>query len=186
MKRQEFNQLYQDQVSEPLSSLGFESIGRKSFRYSDGLRDLRFISLGGNFRKVGALRTMICFRHRCLQPLQESHKLADVFDVTEFPRKLTLHDFSGTFVPPQYRSSGFRRWGYDSLEYADETERDVSERLKRMQSLIAERVLPWAETLTPESELEQIERYGCRTWYEEKWATDYKSFIAKNGQTADI
>lgn len=185
MKRQTFNHLYQDEVSGPLSLLGFESIGGKSLRYSDGLRDLRFINLGGGFRKAGALRTMVCFRHKCLQPLQKNHMEADVFDVIEFPRKLTFQDFSGTFVPPSYRSDAFHRWVYDSLEYADETERNVSERLQVIRGLIAERILPWAQTLTPESELGQLE--GCRypTWYEQKWIADYKSFIAKNASTED-
>ncbi|MEO9895238.1 MAG: hypothetical protein ABJD13_03460 [Paracoccaceae bacterium] len=185
MKRQTFNHLYQDEVSDPLSSLGFEGIGGKSLRYSDGIRDLRFINLGGGFRKVGALRTMICFRHQFLQPLQKNHMEADVFDVTEFPRKLTFHDFSGTFVPPSYRSNDFHRWGYDSLEYADETKQYVSERLQKIRVLIAERVLPWVKTLTPESELKQLEGRGYSTWYEVKWIADYKSFIAENASTED-
>lgn len=65
---------------------------------------------------------------------------ADVFDVIEFPRKLTFQDFFGTFVPPSYRSDAFHRWVYDSLEYADETERNVSERLQIIRGLIAERI----------------------------------------------
>ena len=185
MKRQAFNHLYHDEISDPLSSLGFEAIGGKSLRYSDGIRDLRFINLGGRLRKVGALRTMICFRHHCLRPLQKNHMEADVFDVTEFPRKLTFHDFSGTFIPPSYRSNDFHRWGYDSLEYADETEQNVSERLQKIRAIITERILPWVKTLTPESELKQIEGRGYPTWYEQKWINDYKSFIAEQASTED-
>lgn len=177
MKRQKFNHLYHDEFVDPLSSIGFRDIGNKSLRYTDAVRDLRIVQLGGKFAKPGVMRTIICFRHKFLRPLQKSAVKGEVFDITEFSRKQTFHSFSGTYLPPRYSSQQFYQWGYDTLNYDVESDGNTAERLKMMRAAISERVLPWAKTLTPESELAQMKMHGRNTWYERRWIQDYEEFI---------
>lgn len=178
MKRQNFNHLYKDVFLAPLSSLGFEELRGKSLRYQDEERDLRIVNLGGKFAKPGALTTIICFRHNFLRPLQKGTAQGEIFDVREFCRKLTFYRFSGTFIPPTYNSQSFYRWGYDTLDFGVDGEREIESRLKKMKDAITDRVLPWAQTLTPESELAQLKAHGQNTWFERQWMLDYQMFIA--------
>jgi hypothetical protein len=176
MKRQQFNKLYKREVVEPLEAQGFEVIGKKSLRHSDGLRDLRLIILGGQFAKPNTIRTVICFRHSFLRPIQKGHVGDDVFDVVEFPRKLSFFDFSGVFVPPVWRSQ-LNHWGYDSVDYSIESDLQVTERLKIMTTLMIDRVLPWAKTLTPQHELTKIRKLSDLSWHEQQWLEDYEAFV---------
>jgi len=185
MKRQNFNHLYQDEFTTPLSSFGFEDLGRKSLRYTDEVRDLRIVNLAGKFAKPGTLRTIICFRHKFLHPLQKGTVQGEVFNIREFCRKLTFYSFSGTFLPPKYSSQDFYQWGYDSLDFDAEDERGIAERLKTMRTTIVDRVLPWAKTLTPESEVAQMKKYGLDTWYEQRWLKDYEGFIAAQSRAVN-
>ena len=185
MKRQKFNQLYQSEFLEPLEGIGFEIFKKKSLRYSEHEQDLRLVVLGGEFAKPGVIRTVICFRHTFLRPLKNGHVGEDVFDVAEFPRKLTFHDFSGTYVRPDYDPDRFYRWGYDSVDYINTDENEVSERLDVLKGIVVDRVLPWMKVLTPYGELAQIKKHGSNTWFERRWIEDYESFIENERSVGD-
>jgi len=177
MKRQKFNQLYKEEFVAPLSLIGFEEIGRKSLRYTDDERDLRIVNLGGKFSKPGPLRTVICFRHNFLQPLQKTTDDREVFDLREFTRKLTFYEFSVGLIPPVYQARVYDHWGYDNLEFETEPEHKVAAQLKKRSEITAERILPWAMTLTPEKELAQSKASRSRSWYNCRWMKDYEEFI---------
>ena len=177
MKRQKFNKLYRSEFLKPLEAIGFEIFKKKSLRYSEQGQDLRLVVLGGKFAKPGVIRTVICFRHQFLRPPKNGYIGEDVFDVAEFPRKLTFYDFSGTYVRPDYQSDRFYQWGFDSLDYVNADEDDVSKRLDALKETMVNRVLPWMKVLTPYGELAQMKKHGRNTWFERLWIEDYEGFI---------
>jgi hypothetical protein len=153
------------------------------FVTKNGTRDLWLMRIRGKWPHAGVARTTICFRHRFLRPVSSDNPESSKLIVDDFPRKLTFEDFD-QFLPPslEYRPENSGRWRTSNFVYGDQTQEAVKKHLRKMRELVETRVLPWVNSITQESELSQIIRYGEQAWCEKRWIEDYKSFLnAKAG-----
>ena len=181
---QEFNGLFDEEFARPLIGMGFGFVGQsKSIRYQNGTRDLWIKRISGKWPHPGVARTAICFRHSFLRPVSSDDPNSLRLIVDDFPRKLTFEHFDGWRMPrPKYRPENSGRWSTSEFNYGEQTPDAVRKRLRKMRDLVKTRILPWVNSLTEDSELSQITRYGEQAWCEKRWIDDYRSHIIANGE----
>jgi hypothetical protein len=151
----------------------------KSLRYLDGTRDLWIKRISGKWPHPGVARTAICFRHSFLRPVSSDDPNSEKLIVDDFPRKLTFEDFDDLLTPNlNYRPENTGRWSTTDVTYGKQPHEAVRKHLRKMKKLVEIRILPWVNTLTEDTELFQISRYGEQMWCEKRWIEDYEAFIA--------
>ena len=70
MDHPEFTRLFDQEFAYPLFDHGFSFVGSgKTLRYVSGNRDLRIVRQGGKLVRPRVMRSVICFRHIFLRPL---------------------------------------------------------------------------------------------------------------------
>ncbi len=123
---------------------------------------------------------VICFRHTFLQLVSSDDPDTEQLIVQDFPRKLKFDDFDTWLRPaPIYRPENLGRWPVHTFVYKDKTEKQVTQSFQKLLTLVEQRILPWANSLTEEGELEQIKRYGEGVWCEKRWIEDYEAFLTR-------
>lgn len=180
MKSEEFNNLFGQEFAKPLSQSGFEYVGRgQTLKYLKGNNELRLIRLGGRLSRPGAMVSVICFRHIFLRPVSTDEPNPKAVFTQDFSRKQVFQDFRGFLKPrPNYRPNNSGRWGRDTFEYGGSSENDVRLRLRALRKLFTNRIMPWANSITPEGELDQIKEFGEQAWCEMRWIEDYEDFLS--------
>jgi hypothetical protein len=103
--------------------------------------------------------------------------------VNDFPRKLTFEDFDGWLKPSlNYHPENSGRWRTSDFTYGDQSQKIVRNHLKKMRCLVEKKVLPWVNSITVDSELDQIIKYGEQAWCEKRWIDDFRFYgSAKSG-----
>ncbi len=176
MNQIEFNKLFDEEFAHPIIGLGFKFVGRtKSLRYANGTRDLWIKRISGKWPHPGIARTAICFRHSFLRPVSSDDPNSMKLIVDDFPRKLTFEDFDGWLKPRlKYHPENSGRWSTSDCAYGDKTPEAVTKDLRKMKRLVETRILPWVASVTEDSELSQIVKYGEQAWCEDRWIDDYR------------
>ena len=130
--------------------------------------------------RPGIMRSVICFRHTFLRPINSDDPDQRLLGVSDFPRKLTFGDFEGWRQPSlTYRPENTGHWRIDDFEYANASAEDVSVGLRKLCKTVENRVLPWVRSLTEAGELAQIKSYGEDAWCEKRWIEDYETFLSR-------
>lgn len=180
MQSHEFNSIFIAEFVEPLIEHGFQTVGRgSSIHRVDGTRELLILRQGGRLARPGITRSVICFRHTFLRPIESDDPGKKPIYVEDCPRKLTFDDFDGWLRPVlNYRpvSSGGLR--IHDINYAELNSAKLGARLKKLRTIVIKRVLPWTQSLTEEGELSQIKRFGENAWCEQRWIEDYEKFLS--------
>lgn len=181
MQSNEFNSLFITEFAEPLIEHGFQMVGRgNSMRHTDDTRELLILRQGGRLARKGMARSVICFRHTFLRPIESDDPAKKSIYVEDCPRKFTFDDFDRWFRRPRnYQPENSGRWRIHDINYADLDPRQLSERLKKLRTIVIERVLPWTESLSEEGELLQIKKFGENAWCERRWIEDYENFLSR-------
>lgn len=179
MQSSEFNQLFTTEFAEPLIEHGFQMVGRGgSMHHVDGTRELLILRQGGRLARHGVVRSVICFRHTFLRPINSDDPSKQPIYAEDCPRKLTFDDFEGwSRCTRNYQPENSGRWRLHDINYAVLDAKQLSSRLKKLRTTVIKRVLPWAHSLTEEGELSQIKRFGEDAWCERRWVEDYKNFF---------
>lgn len=179
MLHSEFKDIFDREFAAPLSAIGFAFMGRsRTLQYLNNKSDLRIIRLGGRLLRQGEMRSVVCFRHTFLRPIN-SDDPANAKNVEDFPRKQIFQDFSGFFSPKiGYQPENTGRWRKDSFDYQNATNDDVIHRLRKFRYSVEKRIVPWADSLSPEDEMKQIKRFGEQAWCEQRWIEDYETFLS--------
>lgn len=180
MQSTEFNGLFTAEFTEPLIERGFQIVGRgSSIHHVDGTRELLILRQGGRLARQGVARSVICFRHTFLRPIESDDHAKKSVHVEDCPRKLTFDEFDGWFRRARnYQPQNSGRWRIHDIKYADLDSRQLSSCLKKLRTIVIERVLPWTQSLTEEGELSQIKRFGENAWCEQRWIEDYENFLS--------
>lgn len=181
MQSNEFNILFSSDFAEPLIEHGFQMIAHgSSMHHIDGTRELLILRQGGRLARQGMARSVICFRHTFLRPVKSENPAQQPKYVEDCPRKFTFDDFDGWFRrSPNYQPENSGRWRIHDINYADLDPRELSKRLKKLRTIVSERVLPWTKTLSEEGELSQIKKFGENAWCERRWIEDYENFLSR-------
>lgn len=181
MHSEEFQRLFTTEFADPLIEHGFQMIGRgNSMSHVDGNRELLILRQGGRLARLGFARSMICFRHTFLRPIENEDPAKKPIYVDDCPRKLTFDDFVGWFRPAlNYRPENSGRWRIHDINYSKADAAKLSAHLKKLRTTVTKRVLPWVNSLTEEGELSQIKRFGENAWCERRWIEDYENFLSK-------
>jgi hypothetical protein len=181
MKSEEFNDLFDQDFAKPLLNLGFSYVRRsKTLKYINGENELQLKRLGGRLSRPGTMVSVICFRHTFLRPTQCDDPFEELLEVSDFTRKLTFQDFRGIFRPKlNYIANNSGHYEYDTFNYEKATASNVKKGLRDLVRLVEKRVLPWTNSLTPETELAQILKFGEQAWCEKRWIEDYGCFLNK-------
>lgn len=180
MHSEEFHNFFITEFSEPLIEQGFQMIGRRSsMHHVDANRELLILRQGGRLARPGIASSVICFRHTFLRPVESDDPTKRSICVEDCPRKLTFDDFDGWFRPSlNYRPENPGRWRIHDINYAEMGSANLKSLLKKLRTTVLKRVLPWTQTLTEESELSQIKRFGENAWCERRWIEDYENFLS--------
>lgn len=180
MQSEEFQSFFKTEFAEPLIKHGFQMIGRgSSMHHVDGNRELLILKQGGRLARHGFARSVICFRHTFLRPIENDDPAKKSIYVEDCPRKLTFDDFGGWFRPVlNYRPENSGQWRIHDINFAEVDAEKLRAHLKKLLTTVTERVLPWAQTLTEEGELLQIKRFGENAWCERRWIEDYENFLS--------
>lgn len=181
MQSEEFHNFFRTEFSEPLIEQGFQIIGGgSSLHHLDGTRELLILRQGGRLARHGVVRSVICFRHTFLRPIESDDPTKKSISVEDCPRKFTFDDFDGWFRPSlNYRPENSGRWRIHDINYAELGSANLKSQLKKLRTTVLKRVLPWTQTLTEESELSQIKRFGENAWCEQRWIEDYENFLSR-------
>ena len=185
MQSSEFNNLFRAEFAEPLFEHGFQMVGRgRSMHHVNDTRELLILRQGGRLARQGVARSVICFRHTFLRPIESEDPAKKSIYVEDCPRKLTFDDFEGWVRPVlNYQPENSGRWRIHDVNYASLGSAKLCARLKKLRTIVIKRVLPWTQSLTEESELSQIKRFGENAWCEQRWIEDYENFLSyKNSQ----
>ena len=182
MDRQEFDNLFGREFAQPLIERGFEMVGRgPSMRFLDGNRELLILRQGGRLARPGFARSVICFRHTFLRPIESEDPQKTPIHVEDCPRKLIFDDFEGWFRPRlTYIPENSGRWRIHDLQYSQADKRKIAVQLERLVTTVTKRILPWAQSLTEMGELSQIKEFGENAWCEKRWIQDYERFLSTN------
>lgn len=179
MNHQEFKEQFDQAFAKPLCENGFSLVGRgKTLQFQNGNRELRIIRQGGRAERPGIWRSVICFRHTFLRPINSDDPNQQSLSVSDFSRKLVFQDFDGwRQTVLNYRPENSGRWKIHDFHYANSETHNVRMRLQELTKIVEKRVLPWARTLTEKNELEQIRKHGEQAWCERRWIKDYEDFL---------
>ena len=180
MDHLDFNSLFDQEFANPLIEQGFSFVGKgKTLMLERDNRDLRIIRVGGKSPHPGIMKSVICFRHSFLRLVSSDDTKTKTLIVDDFPRKLTFDDFDTVLKPTfNYRPNNSGRWPVHEFAYGVQTESDVAARLRKLLELVEKCVLPWMNSLTEESELEQLRLYGEKAWCEKRWIEDYEQYVS--------
>jgi hypothetical protein len=180
MQSNEFNSLFTAEFAEPLIEHGFKMVGRgSSMHHIDDNRELLILRQGGRLARQGMARSVICFRHTFLRPIESDDPAKKSINVEDCPRKLTFDNFDGWFRPAlNYRPENSGRWRVHDINYAELSSVNLSASLRKLRTAVIKRVLPWTQSLTAEGELSQIKRFGENAWCEQRWIEDYENFLS--------
>lgn len=180
MQSNEFNSLFTTEFAEPLIEQGFQMIGRgHSMHHVEGTRELLILRQGGRIARQGMARSVICFRHTFLRPIESDDSAKKPIYVEDCPRKLTFDDFGGWFGRTlNYQPENLGQWRIHDINYTVLDSRQLSARLRKLRTIVIKRVLPWTKSLTEVGELSQIKRFGENAWCERRWIEDYENFLS--------
>ncbi|WP_371226248.1 hypothetical protein [Roseovarius sp. 2305UL8-3] len=181
MDSQEFATMFEQEFAQPLLEQGFDFVGRsKSMRYVQENRELRILRQGGRLARPGSARSVICFRHTFLRPINSDDPSKEPIYVQDCPRKLIFDDFDGWRQPKlDYQPENLGRWRIHTLNYSEADARIVSECLGKLAVIVTKRILPWVNSRTEAEELSQIRKFGENAWCEKRWIEDYEQFLSE-------
>ncbi len=184
MQADEFNILFHNYFFEPLKEYDAEYIKRsRTIRITDHHCDLRLIRVGGRMMRQHYMGTQIVFRHRFLRSVTQDNLGEDQLDASDFPRQLAFNDFRGFLrSSPRYQSILGSRRQIHYFPYTNDSLERIQRDLIRLRKLFEKRVIPWAMSITPEGELENITRYGKNAWCEKIWIEDYRKHIKEKAE----
>ncbi len=176
MQRPDFDRLFESDVVQGLSPLGFRALGKSLHRIADTTH-VALIRLGGRFSIPGSAAWTLCFRHTFLRELTELRLAADANLATEhYPFKFTPSELMEQRSEMRYYSR-LLRFDHDRFDYERASVGEVRERLASIVRFLREGFVPWAVSMSPEAARVEIQRYGTGGWAEKIWIEDYDSFI---------
>jgi hypothetical protein len=178
----EFNEQFKTILSQPLTKIGFQAVGRSLFCVK-GETVLAVLRLQ---RKGSALlrRThfLVGIRHAFLRTLEKGSAAKFPTDPSDYPFKSTVSELPLTRQGDwRYIPCNLGHWKYDTIGFGDLS--DATNRLEHMRDQISDYSVAWMDRLTPEAALRQIERHGEDAYCEKLWIEDYQSFLKETDKT---
>jgi len=169
MDKDAFETLFEECVAGRLTRLGFASAG-KTLTFYDGRITIALFRLGGRLSMPGSISHILCFRHSFLRDMRETIPAGAPKEVFAYPYKFRpLEDARRDLA---YRPQNLA-YDYEQLYWENADEHSLRQKLDRIAAHIEDRFLPWAEKLSLESAMSEIERHGENAWCERMWIEDY-------------
>jgi hypothetical protein len=182
MDSSEFDQLFDSEVIQRLSSFGFRPRGRKgkTIDLLDGITLVSLIRMSGRFRVPGNAAWALCFRHTFLRELNELKVSPDVTGLfpEHYPFKFIPTDLMKSRTEPRYHSR--LNFEVDRCNYSSRNSTVVSSELREMADFIADRFVPWARSMTSSVAKAQLQKFGTNMWCEKIWIEDYDAYLKAN------
>jgi hypothetical protein len=170
-----FGEYFEELVLAPASDVGFEPWGKSLWMERDGLH-------------VGVLRTelrnswpfqlTLVVRHDCLRDFKDRMPPPRSHDVSEYPLKAPPSKAKAIAKRYRYRPYNLGNYPSDVMD-VDGDPATVRRTLDTIGRALAEGVPRFAERLTPEALLREIERRGEGAWAEARWIEDYRRVLAR-------
>jgi hypothetical protein len=178
MNAEQFAPLFDAEVRAPLTTAGFRSSGKSLFFHTADHGCLSLVRLSGRLTRPGHITHALCFRHLFLRALDETVPHGFCSDVFDYPYKLRLDEFAAGAVPPRYHPQNLR-YDCDRLAFDGVALPRLRQELQHLRSLLLERALPWACSITPHRAAEEMGRRNENAWIERIWRADYTAHLAK-------
>jgi hypothetical protein len=178
MNADQFASIFDAEVREPLAKAGFRSSNKSLFFYTETFGCLSLIRLGGRFTRPGQIAHVLCFRHLFLRQLDETVPRGFCSETFAYPYKLRLTDFAAGAEPPRYHPRNLR-YDWDRLPFDGVALPRLRKELQQLCTLLLERALPWARSMTPGRAADEMRLHGEDAWIERIWLADYSAHLAK-------
>lgn len=173
MAKDEFEQLFDTIVAEPLCTEGFRRSGKSLWRRSN-LAIVALIRLGGRMAQPGAISHLVCCRMSFMRNRAEVAPGGFCQSPFDYPFKILPTAFSDNL---RYSPQNLR-YDYDRLTFQPREESDVRRDLMQLASIMLEGILPWSAKLTSSLVGDQLRRLGEGAWCEKIWIEDCERHIA--------
>jgi hypothetical protein len=172
MIKHEFEELFDAKVGEPLSQLGFERSG-KSLHAVANLASVSLIRLGGRMARPGAICQIICCRMKFMRDRTEQVPDGFVTEPFDYPFKFLPSRLSANlrYVPQNLN------YNREIFEFQARPDALVRQNLEELTSCIAERIQPWAASLTADAVKNELLTLGENAWCERMWIEDCENYL---------
>jgi hypothetical protein len=185
MTTQEFDRLFDLEVTKELAPLGFSPRGKNSMTLDllDGIMLVSLLRLGGRLMMPGSAAWTLCFRHTCLRELNELKVVTGVSGLftQDYPFKFTPSELMEGRRELRYHAE--LNWQYDRFTYATVPAARVQAQLRALADFIGERFVPWARSQTPSAARDQLRQFGSGRWDEKIWLEDYDTYLQMHPET---
>lgn len=167
MTKDEFELLFDAEVTEPLGHRGFKRWGRSLYA-TENLAMISLIRLGGRMARPGAITHVLCCRMTFMRDRTEHVPEGFVSEVFDYPFKFLPSKLPAMlhYVPRNLN------YDYELTEFQGRHRDAVLQDLVQIRSAIVALVLPWAGTLTEAAVKHELLTFGENAWCERMWIED--------------
>lgn len=176
MKREDFDNLFQNEFIEPLSEDGFKTSGKSIYR-NQGVGIIALMRLGGRFSTPSSVSHVLCFRHVFLRDMKEQIQIGYVKEAFSYPYKFSLDEIQNKSLSEWRYEPHNLRLPFDKFDYERLDERQVKDWLQKLLLFLKDMFVLWCNSLTAEKALKEIQTYGESAWCEKMWIEDYKQYL---------
>jgi hypothetical protein len=175
MNKEQFEELFDEFVSEPLKGAGFIRKGT-SLYCVDGITQVALRRGGGRLSGPGTISFIVCFRHTFLRDKYESIPKVESILPECCPWVFgTDSIINGSFW--QFDPSKLMSLPYERLVYDRKSDLEITSYFQNLELAVTSKFLPWALAKTPESALSDMSKYTEKWWVARLWAEDYKNYL---------
>lgn len=174
MQKQEFDEIFEEIVSEALTNQGFAQRGKSLF-LENGNSQIAWIRGAGRFAAAGSVAHLVCFRHAFLRDKDERVPEVAPSYAENYPWVLSAEQLPTTapsdwrFDPARLMSLPFGRYEY--AELAPSVVR--SDMTKRRDGFL--RYVEWASGVDRDEAESQMAPFAGEYWVARLWLEDYSA-----------
>jgi hypothetical protein len=168
-----FGAYFEELVLPPALDVGFEPWGKSLWMERDGLQ---VGVLRTELRNTWPFQLTLVVRHDCLRDFEDRVPPPRSRNVSEYPVKAPPSKAKAVAKRYRYRPYNLGSYPSDMMDLGGDRA-NVSRTLGKIGRALAEGVPQFAERLTPEALLREIERRGEGAWAEARWIEDYRRFL---------
>ncbi|ULU24970.1 hypothetical protein [Dyella terrae] len=174
MQKAEFDELFDQVISEELIRRGFVQRG-KSFFLSGGDRQLAWIRGGGRFAAPGSIAHLVCFRYSFLRDKNEVVPKEAPGDAGNYPWVFDA-ELLPTTKAPDWRFEASRLMGlpYGRYNFAGVAQSIVRADLSERRDGFL-RYATWAASLSADEAAAQMRPFADEYWVARLWLDDYET-----------
>ena len=173
MKREEFDELFEELVAAPLVDVGYSEKGKSFYRFRKSVT-IGFMRGGGRLASPGCATWVLGVRHPFVWThTPEEPACRKSYQIAEFPMKFRPIGLSNGTQERTYDHKAIMGHCYETLPWGTMERNEVSSILVEMTSYLIDDFTPWAEQLDPSDLAAQIRSSGGEYWVEKFWLGFY-------------